>query len=239
MLQTHFEEMVSLAKAEGVRGEKGNNHFLTIVGDSHIFIFKPEKRLHPIDLTKENEDDGIMLDLPFQTCYIEMDEDVRLTVGREGEPVDIISMLVHETAPTQYEYFLYAEAWGIKRVVQMESEVNGMIIKGLLERLKTESVGTVPACERFKVKIKDKKVVKKINHAIYVAPKSYRSAIENRFHSKINWDHAWEVRGHWRRVQGNGHDRTGTSIKGFTWVRPYQKGTGVLVKKNRIINTSK
>ena len=51
-------------------------------------------------------------------------------------------------------------------------------------------------------------------------------------------NYAYEVRGHWRRLQYHqiGKDRAGLrGIKGFTWVTPFTKGEGEVMKKVRII----
>ena len=51
-------------------------------------------------------------------------------------------------------------------------------------------------------------------------------------------NYAYEVRGHWRRLQHSqiGKDREGLrGVKGFTWVTPFIKGEGEVMKKIRIV----
>lgn len=54
--------------------------------------------------------------------------------------------------------------------------------------------------------------------------------------AEIDWSHKWRVRGHWRRVDGVGKDRTGSyCVKGATWVAPHVKGKSALVEKTRLV----
>ena len=56
--------------------------------------------------------------------------------------------------------------------------------------------------------------------------------------TKLEYSHAFRVRGHWRRINEKsiGKDRTGNyHIEGFTWVIDHMRGEGELVKRARII----
>lgn len=60
--------------------------------------------------------------------------------------------------------------------------------------------------------------------------------LSHRIINKPNY--AYEVRGHWRRLQYHqiGKDRDGArGVKGFTWVIPFTKGEGEVMKKVRIV----
>ena len=49
-------------------------------------------------------------------------------------------------------------------------------------------------------------------------------------------DYAYEVMGHWRITNSIGKDRQGNRVvKGYTWVRPYTKGQGEVMKKVRVV----
>lgn len=232
MLTTRFQEMMEQAlRADAHSGVK-QDEFMLRASQAHIFVFKPVGADSPIRLDETVPDDGIILDLPFPTCYFEM-ENAMLTVG-EDQPVDIISMLVHEVSPKQYEYYLYSRIGFMTKVVKMESDLNGLIVESLLKRLKTDAIGDVRTSERIKYRSGGKKFIKKINHLIYVTPKRQMREAERQHHA-IVWDHSWEVRGHWRKLMEGrtGHDRSGNEISGFTWVRPYVKGEGELIHKVR------
>lgn len=53
----------------------------------------------------------------------------------------------------------------------------------------------------------------------------------------VSWSHAFDVRGHWRRIDGLGKDRSGEyCVNGFTWVRPHVKKDDLpYVKKVRYV----
>jgi hypothetical protein len=54
--------------------------------------------------------------------------------------------------------------------------------------------------------------------------------------SAVEYSHRWQVRGHWRRVRGCGHDENGNRIIGKTWVRECVRGPSdkPIVKKTTI-----
>lgn len=49
-------------------------------------------------------------------------------------------------------------------------------------------------------------------------------------------DYAYEVMGHWRKIDTLGKDRQGNrTVRGFTWVKAYTKGSGEVMRKVRIV----
>lgn len=67
---------------------------------------------------------------------------------------------------------------------------------------------------------------------------SAQSGRDNADVGKIDWQHQWRVRGHWRKIspQMIGKDREGEyCIVGRTWVKDFVKGDGPLIEKTRII----
>jgi len=57
---------------------------------------------------------------------------------------------------------------------------------------------------------------------------------------EIDWQHSWNVCGHWVRIRGLGKDRSGKRIvKGMTWRVPHIKGDGSLVDKTRVLVSQK
>lgn len=74
----------------------------------------------------------------------------------------------------------------------------------------------------------------------YVMQKGTSNNTKSKIQSfcKLEYTHAFRVRGHWRRVPNNGigKDRDGNyHIQGYTWVIDYIKGQGELVDKVRIV----
>lgn len=88
---------------------------------------------------------------------------------------------------------------------------------------------------------KGKSTIKIANRIIYYLLD--RKKYENRQYSihpitKLEYSHAFAVKGHWRRINENsiGKNRQGLyNVKGHTWVKDYTKGEGELVKKVRMI----
>ena len=77
----------------------------------------------------------------------------------------------------------------------------------------------------------------KISQIVVIAPKSDYKKTKPVFSSKIDWSHRWEVRGHWRRVDGIGKNRDGEYVvPGHTFVVPHEKGKGgvAAVRKTRV-----
>lgn len=66
--------------------------------------------------------------------------------------------------------------------------------------------------------------------------RKHHPELSHRIINKPNY--AYEVRGHWRKLQYNqvGKDREGLrGVKGYTWVIPFIKGEGEVMKKVRIV----
>lgn len=80
----------------------------------------------------------------------------------------------------------------------------------------------------------------KPSNIVYVySEHKFRKQFPGLSHKIINKpNYAYEVRGHWRRLQYGqiGKDREGLrGVKGYTWVIPFIKGEGEVMKKVRIV----
>lgn len=100
--------------------------------------------------------------------------------------------------------------------------------------------------QNVKLKVRDKRnLVKykyKPSNITYICTKlQAKSILPTAEHHKIinKPNYSYEVMGHWRRLQNIkqlGKDRHGyRNVKGYTWVIPYIKGEGELVKKVRVV----
>ena len=95
--------------------------------------------------------------------------------------------------------------------------------------------------EYYAFKDKSKKTIKVTNRPIYYVldKKDYEKKNYNiKSIGKLEYSHAFKVRGHWRRIDEKsvGKDRTGNyKIKGFTWVIDHIRGQGELVNRVRIV----
>jgi hypothetical protein len=104
---------------------------------------------------------------------------------------------------------------------------------------------TLPKCKigkeitRINVKIgtgQDKEQ-HRIREVIHLAPRT-TFKLNPTISKKIDWTHAFDVRGHWRQISGRGKDRNGEYVvDGFTWVKNYVKGEEKMpfVKKIRLV----
>lgn len=116
------------------------------------------------------------------------------------------------------------------------------LVADFLQRINLEATGVIEKPER--ITWKNRKNRKKKEHIIktrtfIVAPKQYKKSDNPKFRD-VNWTHRWNVRGHWRKVDGIGKDRQGDySEQGRTWVKNQTRGPeGLpLIKKQHIIKS--
>ena len=184
------------------------------------------------------------IDLPFKTVSFEMAENnpYKLLVGDKKKP-DIKCFLIHEIKPKHYFLAVSFDYNGFEEVTFIDSEkdkkffdIIAPIINVHLKLLQKKDVGT---CESQPIRLKNpnnpkKKITHKpINTYIVASKKTYQNSFNT---IKVDWNHAWEVRGHWRKIEGLGLDRDGNRTEpNNTWIKPYKKGKGELIKKTRIV----
>lgn len=119
-----------------------------------------------------------------------------------------------------------------KGIIQMIQEIISQI----------NSKENLIANETCRVKIrvgtgKNKEFIK-IKNIVRIIPKKERDTARPIIGKNLDFTHRFEVRGHWRKVDGIGKDRQGNyNVKGFTWVVPFVKGPEEkpLVKKTRLL----
>jgi hypothetical protein len=129
--------------------------------------------------------------------------------------------------------------------VDMENKANNndvqeffrLNILTIYYKINTMKTGEEQKNIKFKVGSGKGKFFHKIKRVIYMCDKkeSIPSFLES---EKINWSHCWEVRGHWRAIEGIGKNRFGEyKVENKTWVIPHVRGdeTKPLIKKLRIM----
>lgn len=209
---------------------------LKYVKENNILVFSQTDG--PI-LDLEQHD--VELDAPFKVFSIEMltdhisiplPEDL---VGENSVGVYIDCILCIETAPKQFKMIALTKN---TRGIHMAAEIYlGPIVADFIKRLNTEAVGT----EGKKIRIpmgtgKNSGVT--IRKVIHVTPKKEREKYAGGTR-EVDWSHRWLVRGHWRKVNGIGKDRSGEyCVKEFTWVTEHDKGPDgkPLIRKTRIVD---
>lgn len=114
-----------------------------------------------------------------------------------------------------------------------------MLCLELLNQESTEVGRKMGKPVKLKKKIGDKKEFIKFKPVTIVRPKNTTlSATEEHTIRSVDWSHRWEVRGHWRKIEGLGKNREGHyEVKNFTWVKSHTKGpeASPLIKKTRVV----
>lgn len=115
-------------------------------------------------------------------------------------------------------------------------------LRRYLDAINAGSLG-VEICERI-VHIPRPDRIKKtrphtINQIVRIVPKNLKEkTLPLTQGAEIDWSHRWEVRGHWRKIELLGKDRSGEyCVNGFTWVKDHIRGPEHLpiVKKTRVV----
>lgn len=111
-------------------------------------------------------------------------------------------------------------------------------LKTIFDKIRTKTVeyGSENVNIRFRIGHGENRQSGKIKSVIHVRLKNGKGNYTSG--TNVEWSHRWEVRGHWRKIQGVGKDREGTyNTQGFTWVMPHEKGPEEkdLVKKIRVV----
>lgn len=236
-----FIESLNHRTFEGDRG-KGLGERLK---NARIFIFEQNLDKIAEELVLGSRYEGIpdVTSLPFETCYFEIKEFraicncgpdgvLMALLAHEEKPGHIIStgMMIHPENPP--DKMLSFCTWDNKEAISN-------ILKLIDISLRQSKLGTEKTQERFKIGTGPNKYVHKIKSIIRVSPKNTNEALAQPVMGKsIDWSHRWEVRGHWRRIEGIGKNRVGDySVMGFTWVKDHAKGPEdkILIKKTRVV----
>jgi hypothetical protein len=237
----------------GIMAHCASDETRALMADAYYFFFShlDVGELEILDHPKP----GIAV--PFKTCYFQSIDgpflkggangikDIRGVQDTKGNAKGIFSyfhaLLVNELSPGVLESWVLASKESPEvdeyALFKIDFRFDNAICH-FTEQIASSMMGEVQISERFKYKENGEKKTKKIKRAIYVTPnkKKYIQEAE-REHRSINWDYSWNVRGHWRRVKGFGHDREGNVCSEFTWVKPHQKGDGPLIKKHYLVRT--
>lgn len=95
-----------------------------------------------------------------------------------------------------------------------------------------------PLKERMKLGAGPEKRERVIRRVIRVAATKNCKSVRSLAGRAIDWSSRWLVRGHWRKHEGLGKNRTGDyCVDGFTWVTEHERGPegAPVVQKTRLI----
>lgn len=201
---------------------------------SHPFVFVPLND----EPTELKDDERKILDAPFQIFSIEMLGDHYLTVGRPGDEVSVkvMCVLAIEQKPREFITIGFAKTESGKPMCILTDSFIP-IVNAFLKRIHKEAKGMERVRERIKVGSGKQKRIITIREVIHVRPKKLMEA-SSPTGRVIDWSHRFEVRSHWRNVQGSiGRDREGNPIPDWTWVKDYVKGPegAPLITKARVV----
>lgn len=193
-------------------------------------------------------------DAPFPVFSVEMlgDNEILgvmtnggITLDAHGnetrQPIYIHCLVAIEVRPTEFVYFMSARTDASHLSVVMPSaHLVRPLLDQFLNRLSKEKLGLQSVRATVRIGSGKSKRIHRIRRVIHVAPKKYVKKQDVKG-SNVNWTHRFEVRGHWRVLDGLGKDREGNyCVSGFTWVTHHTRGPEdlPLVKKVRVIDVA-
>ena len=254
---THYQEVKTTQYQRMIENaiREKNDGLLEVIQTCHPFIFTPKKN-GVQDIKEINKYFGV-IDIPFKRICIEALNSPITSPTHENnleEMAWITSVIVDEVSPRIYSFYAFVQAnvkdfYGdIKRQELFVGPVNPGaslygelcgIVHDYMQRLHSEKIGVSGREKPIKYKNKqgEKKFIRPKN-ITYVSPKKYLSKTETLISRNIEWCHRWEVRGHWRKINGIGKDRDGNyCVNNFTWITPFVKGpdNSPLIKKSRVV----
>ena len=177
--------------------------------------------------------------LPFSACSIELEANGALYVPDFGTgQFWVMSYVCREVSPGNYDFYALGSVDGISLdavVYVNEGALHQHLLNTTIQFIKRLKIGKTGLCKsraRIKHRVRNKKAFTTIKNYIYVT--GNRMPTVSGYGDTIEYTHAFEVGGHWRKIKGIGLNRLGERVVGgATWVRPYTKGmqaTPLLVK---------
>lgn len=229
------------------RFEAKFHQFSNLIPDTRCFVFR-RAVFGSGGWDAAMDDDWGRIDIPFRTCSFELIErnatffNMPSVNGLTSYPACI---WVHEEDPENY--LIAALGWS-EAGPTFEIWHEGPLSKGrdslmpyvreICRHVALGKLGQQKASHhRVRVGFGQNKRTVRVSQIVHVVPKTESGEAVGIGGAKINWSHRWEVRGHWRKIDGIGKDRDNQyQVAGWTWVTPHIKGEGVLVKKTRLVS---
>lgn len=233
-------------------GHKGlsNREYALFIGRlKNARIFYNPEQVRKAEFKDLNYNFNLPADLPFKTIVynssskIPLDEMIKME-----KPVDLYThtVLIHTDDYINYQAYIHAISLNeIEPGIFSEGELifstgfnyqdcvweNTLIryITDIIKRSRKGAVKNESCVTRKGITPKDPINTNKI---VYLSPSNKAMSLGK--NENVDWQHSWEVSGHWRKVRNFGKDPSGNLIKnGFTWIRSHIKGDGELVIKIR------
>ena len=186
---------------------------------------------------------------PFPVFFIEIIDKSIFSVPTEKSTTSVLGILVIEKSPCRYEYCMlvhdFVSSVGSERYTCVEltdksPEMKEMVflVNYYIDTIHKGSAGIETVNIKVKLTTGRNKKIRKIRRVIHIRSKKERENVKPyKSGQHIDWSHSWLVRGHWRTIKGIGKDRAGNyCLSGKTFVLPYKKGEGDVIKKVRVVN---
>ncbi len=239
-----------------------------LVKQARVFVVDPRTVINKDNSIKIGISDvaDLPLALPFKTCWFEMAstaaKSAHLIIDlKDGSKIASAGVLAHETSPDTLSIyalelhndrdngsqpktvsFVAYHNVPLQQLAFDSSDTSGIhqgMVRVWLDSLRryetaTETTSDVLFIPKGSSK---KKKPHPIRQIIRILPKR-ESVAAITSGGVVDWTHRWEVRGHWRLVDGIGKDREGVyCVSGFTWVSPFLKGPEGLpfIQKTRVV----
>jgi hypothetical protein len=223
----------------GTRAAKDNERIRALLQDARVIHFSESyiaKATQGLDLTPDTITG--FLDLPFPVVLLDTSSKfwAMPQVDSYGKPYELffLCFLVRETSPGSCEIIGVTynphEPEGATMAFWSSDQKPCPIPVHIVQRLCSgiRSLETRIASEVVNRKLKfgkkrERKFIK-LSRVVRVSLKKEAVPVPT-YGGSMNWDICWEVRGHWRKVQTIGKDRTGNyGVPGATWVTPHIRG---------------
>lgn len=248
-----FERMVKSVREYGMIKNppkpvisKNNEKFFETAEKCQVFIFHQEGGIKEIDESEDdfNEEPFLLKSAPFSIFSIEMNEGF-VSVPREDAELDIFIRCIFcvEVDPMKYDTYISIGSGKLgekSSVFRFNTPSVMRIVEEFVERINREKSGYEKTKVRIKIGTGNKKRLHKIKNVIHIAPNNVTER-KNSFYTgkNIDWTHKWSVRGHWRKHNGLGKDRSGERcVEGFTWVKEHEKGPDIKEKVMKVRKVS-
>lgn len=182
------------------------------------------------DVVKDRTRFDLSQPLPFKTCAFEFHGNNSI-VRFDGNLISCI--LAEEIGPGKLNiyYSILQEDEHQMRIIEClndnaDNHVFHKIISVCLLAINEMSHGASDPNSFIRIKnSKGNKAKKFIRKVVHICPKLKSNTLATSHGIVINWSHRWEVRGHWRNIDGLGKDRSGEyCIMNKTWVIDHIKG---------------
>ena len=239
----YFHTFLTLIKNGGESIQtltKSEVNFITSnIEDCRQFVFKFKEKTN-LEKVIDDLPIPVEVDLPFKVCWFEMEKDFYISAERPDDPIIVraLGLFIVESEPRFYIVYGLMQScvsgkWQHHIVNFTANGSDGSIltiINLLLSRFKKDKAISINTGTQIIYRNNGKKIKSKLKPVIYIGTeKQLNNYLSCNKIPNHKYSYCFDVRGHWRRIENTeslGKDRLGErTIKGWTWINPYLKGS--------------